>query len=548
MTGVTVTATTTGGWRDLLGPKNLGASTVLAGGVALYATNEFLTISLLPSTVAEIGGARLYAWVTTVYLVASVVAATTVSAVLARVGPRWAYMWGLAVFGLGSLLCAVAPTMELLLAGRVVQGSAGGLLAGLGYAVINSALPQSLWTKASALVSAMWGVGTVLGPAAGGLFAQFGSWRWAFGVLVALAAAIAVLVPFALPARTDVPPVRDRIPVWSLLLLGSAALAVSVAGVPRSAAWTAALLAAGGALVAVFLVVDRRTTAAVLPATAFRPGPLKWIYLTLGMLMAATMVDLYVPLFGQRLAHLTPVAAGFLGVALAVGWTMSEISERIGDQNADGGADRGRRTASDGDGLALAAVSQFENASGGLIAIWVVALVVTGIGVGMAWPHLSAWAMGCVDDPSEGGRAAAAINTVQLIFGAFGAGLAGIVVNAPITETRRRHAGRSPRSPCWPRWVRWRLREVPVVGLVLIVVELVDRRHTVDSAYARGLDHSAPGYPFLDLTLYGRQETWEDRRQVGRKALTPRGSDGSVAITAIQRVGRCRPPWHRHVH
>ena len=206
MTGVTDTATiTTGSWRELLGPKNLGASTVLAGGVALYATNEFLTISLLPSTVADIGGQRLYAWVTTVYLVASVVAATTVSAVLARVGPRWAYLLGLGVFAVGSLLCAVAPTMQLLLVGRVVQGSAGGLLAGLGYAVINSALPQSLWTKASALVSAMWGVGTLLGPAAGGLFAQYGSWRWAFGVLVALAAAIAVLVPFALPARTGAP-------------------------------------------------------------------------------------------------------------------------------------------------------------------------------------------------------------------------------------------------------------------------------------------------------------------------------------------------------
>ncbi|MGV0803808.1 MFS transporter, partial [Mycolicibacterium elephantis] len=62
----------------MLGPGNLGASTVLAGGVALYATNEFLTISLMPSAVAEIGGHRLYAWVTTVYLVASVVAATTV--------------------------------------------------------------------------------------------------------------------------------------------------------------------------------------------------------------------------------------------------------------------------------------------------------------------------------------------------------------------------------------------------------------------------------------------------------------------------------------
>ena len=95
------------GWRDLLGPKYLGASTVLAGGVALYATNEFLTISLLPSAVAEIGGQRLYAWVTTVYLVASVVAATTVSATLARLGPRWSYLAGLGVFGVGSLLATV---------------------------------------------------------------------------------------------------------------------------------------------------------------------------------------------------------------------------------------------------------------------------------------------------------------------------------------------------------------------------------------------------------------------------------------------------------
>lgn len=431
MSGVTATAMIRpGGWRELLGPKNLGASTVLAGGVALYATNEFLTISLLPSTVADIGGQRLYVWVTTVYLVASVVAATTVSAVLARVGPRRAYLSGLAVFALGSLSCALAPTMELLLAGRVVQGSAGGLFAGLGYAVINSSLPQSLWTKASALVSAMWGVGTLLGPAAGGLFAQFGSWRWAFGVLVALAAAIAVLVPFALPVGADVAAVRDRIPVWSLLLLGSAALAISVAGIPRNVDWTIALVAAGVGLVGVFLIVDRRASAAVLPRAAFRPGPLKWIYLTLGMLMAATMVDLYVPFFGQRLAHLAPVAAGFLGVALAVGWTTSEIVSASVTRTKVVVRIVAVAPLVMAVGLALAGLSQVADASGLLIAIWVVALALTGVGVGMAWPHLSAWAMGSVDDVSEGGRAAAAINTVQLIFGAFGAGLAGIVVNA----------------------------------------------------------------------------------------------------------------------
>ena len=422
---------TTAGWHELLGPKNLGASTVLAGGVALYATNEFLTISLLPSTVAEIGGQRLYAWVTTVYLVASVVAATTVSAALTRMGPRWAYLGGLGVFGVGSALCAVAPSMEFLLLGRVVQGAAGGLLAGLGYAVINSALPQSLWTKASALVSAMWGVGTLLGPAAGGLFAQFDSWRWAFGLLAVLTTAMAALVPFALPGRAVgvVRPAGDRIPVWSLALLGTAALAISVAGIPRNLALTGGLLALGVGLVVVFLAVDRRTGASVLPPLAFRPGPLKWIYLTLGVMMAATMADMYVPLFGQRLAHLTPVAAGFLGVSLAVGWTISEIISASLTKTRLIVTVVTAAPLVMAVGLGVAALSQFEDASGLLVAVWVLALVISGAGVGVAWPHLSAWAMGSSEDPAEGRTAAAAINTVQLICGAFGAGLAGVVVN-----------------------------------------------------------------------------------------------------------------------
>ena len=435
MSRVTTATITTGSWRELLGPKNLGASTVLAGGVALYATNEFLTISLMPSAVADIGGHRYYAWVTTVYLVASVVAATTVHSLLLRLGPRLAYLLGLTVFGTGSLACAAAPTMEVLLLGRAVQGAAGGLLAGLGYAVINTALPSTLWTKASALVSAIWGVGTLVGPAAGGLFAQFGSWRWAFGVLVILTVVMAGLVPVALPARreAEVDDARIPIPVWSLLLLGAAALAVSVAGIPHDWRATVALLALGAALVAVFIYVDRRLPAAVLPPSTFGSGPLKWIYLTLGMLMAATMADMYVPLFGQRLAHLTPVAAGFLGAGLAIGWTVGEISSASLRNN--------RvivRTVSVAPlvmaiGLALAALTQYEEASIGLVVMWALALLITGVGVGIAWPHLSAWAMSCVDDPAEGPAAAAAINTVQLICGAFGAGLAGVVVN--LTET-----------------------------------------------------------------------------------------------------------------
>jgi MFS family permease len=427
------TTAATGSWRALLGSTFLGTSTLLAGGVGLYAINEFLTVSLLPSTVADIGGERLFAWATTLYLVGSVVAATTVNAALLHVGPRSSYLIGLAVFAIGSVVCAAAPSMAVLLVGRTLQGAAGGLLAGLGYAVINSALPQSLWTRASALVSAMWGVATLIGPAVGGFFAQSGLWRWAFGTVAILTAAMAVLVPIVLPPgrgdQGDAGPAL-KMPVWSLLLLGTAALAISVAQIPHYRVATAGLLAASTLLVVVFVVVDRRMPVAVLPPSAFGSGPLKWIYLTLALLMASAMVDMYVPLFGQRLAHLVPVVAGFLGAAMAIGWTVSEIVSASLTSRRAIAAVVAAAPLIMAVGLALGAVTQVNDAPAGLVVLWALALTITGAGIGAAWPHLSAWAMQCVDDENEGAAAAAAINTVQLISGAFGAGLAGVVVNS----------------------------------------------------------------------------------------------------------------------
>ncbi len=208
-----------------------------------------------------------------------------------------------------------------------------------------------------------------------------------------------------------------------------AALAVSVAQIPRNAVATSGLLAAGIGLVGVFVIVDWRMHAAMLPPSVFAPGPLKWIYLTMAVLMVRAMVNTYVPLFGQRLAHLTPVAAGFLGAALALGWTVSEIVSASLENPRTIGRVVMVAPLVVASGLALGAVAQRDDASAGIVALWAVALLVAGIGIGMAWPHLSARAMDSVDDPAEGGAAAAAINTVQLISAAFGAGLAGVVVN-----------------------------------------------------------------------------------------------------------------------
>ena len=426
-------------WRDLLSRDYLGTATVLAGGVAIYSTNEFITMSLLPSAVGDIGGERLYAWVTTVYLVASVVAAAAVGPLLFRFGPRRSYVAALMSFGLGSVVCALAPTMTLLLAGRVVQGLAGGLLAGLGYAVISAVLPQRLWTRASALVSAMWGVGTLIGPATGGLLAQFGWWRAGFVVLAALATAMSLLVPVALPDRCGAA-VGIRIPVWSLVLLGTAALVVSVAALARTPVRTVALLALAFFLVVAFVIVDRRASVAVLPRSTFGPGRLKWIYLTLGVLMAAAMPDMYVPLFGQQLGGLVPVLAGFLGAALSVGWTVGEITSASVTATRTVARIVAIAPVVMACGLALTALVTGEAMTPAGVAVWAVGLVMAGSGIGMAWPHLSAWAMGAVDDPAEQAVAAAAINTVQLMCGAFGAGLAGVVVNlhdAPDAVTAR---------------------------------------------------------------------------------------------------------------
>jgi hypothetical protein len=242
-----------------------------------------------------------------------------------------------------------------------------------------------------------------------------------------------VLVPGVLSLGRrgeDGQPAATVIPVRSVALLGAAALVISVACLPRHAAATAALLIVGAALVGWFFVVDRRALAPVLPASVYGLGPLKWIYLTLGLLIAATKVDLYLPLFGQRLAHLPPMVAGFLGASLSVGWTISDV----------GSASLNRPrviarvvTAAPlvmAIGLALAAATHVKGAPVGVIVLCALALLVAGAGIGAAWPHLSAWAMARVDDPAESGAAAAAINSVQLIFGAFGAGLAGVVVNS----------------------------------------------------------------------------------------------------------------------
>ncbi|WP_163544595.1 MFS transporter [Occultella kanbiaonis] len=429
MTQAQQDAETTGTWRELLGRQYAPIAAVLAGGVLLEASNVYLTTSLLPTIVGEIGGAEFYAWTMTVFLLASVVSAMLVSRILTQQGAVRAYLLALGLFALGSLLCAGSPWMPALLFGRAVQGLGGGLLAGLGYALIQRALPQRLWARAAALVSAMWGVGNIVGPVVGGVFGQLNAWRAAFVVLAVVAVLICVLVVRSMP-RTARGRSSEPVPWTSLLLLTGGVAAVSVASVVPTGLATAVALLVGIGLGVRFIRHERRSGSGILPKITFKAASsLRWVYLAVAVLAFGIGTEAFIPLFGQEIGALSPLVAGLLGAALSLGWAVTQMF------TANVSGDRARRwliiagPVVVGAGLAAYGLLQQDGPSNTVIAAWFITLFAAGAGIGLGFPHLTVAALGSTDGEEEGAKAAAAVNTVFIIANSFSVALAGVLVN-----------------------------------------------------------------------------------------------------------------------
>ncbi|MFE2040304.1 MFS transporter [Streptomyces sp. NPDC059477] len=428
-----------GSWREL--GSHVGTAVVLAGGVLIGAVTIYLAASLLPTAVADIGGERLYAWSMTVFLTAQVVATMLVSRTLSRRGGVGSYLLGFGVFTVGSVVCAASPSMPVLLVGRGTQGLGAGLLTGLGFALIYSALPRQLWVRGSALISAMFGLGNFVGPALGGLFAQFGSWRTAFVVLAVASAVMAAFVPRVLPGSDPAEAVAVPVPLGSSVLVIGAAGAVSVAGILSNEVMAGVFIALALALVVAFVVTEKRSQVQVLPRSTYETGSaVRWVYLTIVFLAAGVAVEIFLPLFGQRLGGLPPAAAGFFGAALSLGWSVSQVISSSARRQR---TVRRLRVAGPGllaAGLAVLALLQHGDAPTLLVIAWLPVLLLAGTGIGLAMPHLSVAAMAGTPDKAEGEKAAAAIATVLTMSTAFGAAVAGLLVNlgGPSTVTSAR--------------------------------------------------------------------------------------------------------------
>ncbi|WP_019169998.1 MFS transporter [Pseudaminobacter salicylatoxidans] len=334
------------------------------------------------------------------------------------------------IFAAGSGVCALAPAMSVLLLGRAIQGFGGGLLVAMSYAIVGALYDKALWPRVMALISSMWGLGTLIGPGVGGLFAELGLWRNAFWVLVIWSAFYAALASRYMPRA-----IRGSRPqpiAWpQLCVLSLAVLALSSASVFTGRSEMVGGIIAGIVLTVMLILIERRGTKKFLPDRGtLLTGELGKLYLTMVFLsITVTSADVFGPLFLQLLHGFSPFQAGYVTALIAFGWMAGSVFN-AGRSGAS--ATMAMRLAPWLSFLALVSLVFLMPAVDLKGAAWIVgtclALFGTGVGVGLIWPHLLARIV-AVAPADQADRASASISTVQLFSTALGVSVAAIIVN-----------------------------------------------------------------------------------------------------------------------
>ena len=418
------------GWSELVRGGNAGRSAVVGGSMVLHALNTFIVATILPSIVRDIGGLRWFAWSTVLYVVASLLGGAFCARVLQRLGARGAYRLALAGFAAGSVICALAPSMPVLLAGRALQGLGAGTLSALAFTMVRTLFPERLWPRALSVVSVAWGVATLLGPAVGGVYAQFGVWRAAFWSVAVAAPMLLVLVEVSLPRGLARPPrLTTALPVGNLLLLAGSVLAVSVGSMSPAPLTNAAGLAVALAGFALFARREAAGGARLFPAGATRwNSPLAATYAAMLLLLGGTTPEIFVPYFLQTLHGLIPLHAGYVSAMMAFGWTTgSVITSGAGGPRARAALTIGPTVLAAGlAGLAL--LMPHPGPPGLALAAMAAALFAVGTGIGMTWPHLGARVFGFAREDDRD-LAGSSITMVVMVGSAVGAAVGGMVTS-----------------------------------------------------------------------------------------------------------------------
>jgi EmrB/QacA subfamily drug resistance transporter len=248
-------------------------------------------------------------------------------------GARRVFEFGVVGFGVTSVFCAVAPTIELLVVSRALQGVCGALLTPAALAVIAATFPPDERGRAIGAWTAWSGIGTVLGPLIGGQLVDAASWRWIFAINVPVVLITLLLVRRVMPlAHTRPPGARVDAVGAALCAFGLAGITYGLIEQPRNG-WEAPgvwLPLVGGAfLFAGFVVWEARSSHPMLPLSLFRRrnftiGNVE----TFSMYAGLGLLFFFLVLYLQQVAGYSAVEAGSTTIPVTV--VMFLLSTRFG--------------------------------------------------------------------------------------------------------------------------------------------------------------------------------------------------------------------------
>src|ERR1700704_3171400 len=143
----------------------------------LAVVDQTIVATALPAIVADTGNVARASWVVVSYLIASTIAAPIYGRLGDAFGRRRMMYVALAVTIVASLLCAAAPSVELLTAARVLQGLGGGGLMTLSQALVGEAIPPRERARYQGYLAGVGISANAFGPVVGGFMAQHLGWQ-----------------------------------------------------------------------------------------------------------------------------------------------------------------------------------------------------------------------------------------------------------------------------------------------------------------------------------------------------------------------------------
>jgi MFS family permease len=412
-------------WSMLFEGRRAAHTLVLILGVSVSATNVFIVATILPSVVADIGGAEFYTWSTVLYTVAAILGTASGRFIRVTLGLRRGYMAGALVFLVGAVGCALAPHMLVLVAARFIQGGGGGILNASSYILVRALYPEALRPRVLSTINGAWGPATLVGPAVGGVFAELGWWRGAFVVTIPLILVAIGLIWRSLPGEAPEGQ-APHVPLLRLALLALGVLCVAGSGHVAPLGLRLALIGSAGVWVVLAFRCDALATHRLFPsqplALTTPVGTGFWIAFLFNA--TSTQVNAFLPLVVQILHGVSPLGAGYFTVLLSLAWAATALCTA-------GLQGRRVRLATLLGPLAVMSGVAGQAAvvvEGPLVLLGGFAVLI-GVGHGLCYAHLNSWAMAAAH-PGEEDRTASWIPLGNQLGTAFGAAIAGVVANA----------------------------------------------------------------------------------------------------------------------